>query len=92
MCGICGVVSDSPDTVVDKTILSHMSQVLHHRGPDDGGFYVDDHAQLGMRRLSIIDLVTGQQPITNEDRTLWLVFNRLCHKKGVGSARFSGAD
>jgi asparagine synthase (glutamine-hydrolysing) len=75
MCGIYGVVSDSPDKAADKTVLSHMSQVLYHRGPDDEGYYADDHAQLGIRRLSIIDLVTGQQPITNEDRTLWLVFN-----------------
>jgi asparagine synthase (glutamine-hydrolysing) len=52
-----------------------MCQVIYHRGPDEDGFYQDDFAGLGMRRLSIIDLETGQQPVTNEDKTIWLVFN-----------------
>jgi asparagine synthase (glutamine-hydrolysing) len=52
-----------------------MCQTLHHRGPDDEGFYTDGRAHLAMRRLSIIDLDTGHQPLSNEDGTLWLVFN-----------------
>ena len=52
-----------------------MCHTLTHRGPDDEGYHVDNHAGLAMRRLSIIDLVTGQQPISNEDGTIWLVFN-----------------
>lgn len=56
-------------------LLHAMCQTLRHRGPDDEGFYTDDQALLGMRRLSIIDLDTGHQPISNEDGTLWLIFN-----------------
>jgi asparagine synthase (glutamine-hydrolysing) len=52
-----------------------MCQAIVHRGPDDEGFYNDPGVALGMRRLSIIDLVTGRQPISNEDRTVWTVYN-----------------
>ena len=75
MCGICGFVSSNPDRLVGEAVLKRMCQVLYHRGPDDEGYYVDEHVRLGVRRLSIIDLITGQQPITNEDNTLWLVLN-----------------
>ncbi len=75
MCGICGVVSNKPDFYLDEAILRRMSHVLYHRGPDDEGYYLDKNVGLGMRRLSIIDLVTGQQPMTNEDQTIWLVYN-----------------
>jgi asparagine synthase (glutamine-hydrolysing) len=75
MCGICGVISWQPHIGVGEQILQQMCQTLVHRGPDDDGYYLDDKAMLGMRRLSIIDLETGQQPITNENKTLWLVFN-----------------
>ena len=56
-------------------MLTDMCRLLTHRGPDDEGFYVDDCAGLGIRRLSIIDLVSGHQPMCNEDGTIWLVFN-----------------
>ncbi len=75
MCGICGIVSSKPGKFGDWTPLERMCQILYHRGPDGKGYYADEYAKLGMRRLSIIDLETGQQPITNEDRTLWLVCN-----------------
>lgn len=75
MCGIYGIVSRKPDRVVDRNILQRMGQVLYHRGPDDEGCFVDGQVGLGVRRLSIIDLSTGHQPVTNEDHTLWLVFN-----------------
>ncbi len=75
MCGFCGAVSSNPSNVVDEAILKRMCRVMYHRGPDDEGYYVDAYAGLGMRRLSIIDLSTGQQPITNEDGRLWIVFN-----------------
>lgn len=75
MCGICGVVHSQADRLIDEGILRQMSKVIHHRGPDDDGFFIDEQAGLGMRRLSIIDLVTGDQPVTNEDGTIWLVFN-----------------
>jgi asparagine synthase (glutamine-hydrolysing) len=75
MCGICGVVSSADPTGLSQEILQKMCQPLHHRGPDDEGYYLDRITGLGMRRLSIIDLINGDQPICNEDGTLWLVFN-----------------
>ncbi len=75
MCGICGFVDPAglgPDA---SALLKRMTDVIVHRGPDDEGFHVDEQAALGMRRLSIIDLATGRQPIHNEDRTVWIVFN-----------------
>jgi asparagine synthase (glutamine-hydrolysing) len=75
MCGICGTVHARADGLIDESLLRKMCDVIAHRGPDDDGFYTDDQAGLGMRRLSIIDLVTGNQPVANEDERLWLVFN-----------------
>ena len=60
---------------VDRDTLSQMCEVMSHRGPDDDGFYVSGYVGLGMRRLSIVDLATGHQPISNEDETAWIVFN-----------------
>src|SRR5438105_6900766 len=75
MCGICGVVS--PRDPVEIEQLRAMTETMVHRGPDADGFFIaDDHALgLGFRRLSIVDLDTGDQPMSNEDDTLWLVFN-----------------
>jgi len=77
MCGICGIVGPEP---VERAALAEMTQALRHRGPDDEGFYVGEHSDgtavgLGFRRLSIIDLDTGNQPISNEDGSVRLVFN-----------------
>ncbi len=74
MCGIAGFVTVSPHSDADAT-LRRMTQVIGHRGPDDFGFYTDQHAALGHRRLSIIDLTTGHQPIPNEARTCWITYN-----------------
>jgi asparagine synthase (glutamine-hydrolysing) len=73
MCGICGVVE--PHGTVDADVLRRMNATLVHRGPDDDGLYVDGAAGLGFRRLSIIDLAGGHQPLSNEDGSLWIVFN-----------------
>ncbi len=76
MCGIAGVVSlggDLRPPSIDQ--ISRMVAALGHRGPDERGVYRDAHAALGHARLSIIDLSTGQQPLCNEDGTLWIVFN-----------------
>jgi asparagine synthase (glutamine-hydrolysing) len=74
MCGIAGIVRwDGRAPALDD--VQAMCDVLFHRGPDDQGFYVDNAAALGMRRLSIIDLETGRQPMANEDGTVWVVFN-----------------
>src|SRR5881628_1429145 len=70
MCGICGVVGH-----VDAAVLRSMTQALAHRGPDDEGIHVADGVGLGVRRLSIIDLPGGRQPLSNEDGTLTVVFN-----------------
>lgn len=75
MCGIAGKLSlRSNEPVVPETI-AQMCAVIRHRGPDDEGVYIDGNFGMGMRRLSIIDLSTGRQPIRNEDGSVWTVFN-----------------
>src|SRR6266480_2372949 len=75
MCGIIGVLRFD-GKAVDEHKLGQMRDTMFHRGPDDGGSYVSGAVGLGMRRLSIVDLTdAGHQPMTNEDGTLWLVFN-----------------
>ena len=75
MCGICGiaVVDNSPPPSIE--VLRNMMHLIEHRGPDDHGYYKDDHVGIGSQRLSIIDLESGRQPISNENETLWIVFN-----------------
>ena len=75
MCGICGIVHRKSDFPVDPHDIKKMCDVITHRGPDDEGQYVSQHVGMGMRRLSIIDLSTGAQPIFNEDRSIAIVFN-----------------
>jgi asparagine synthase (glutamine-hydrolysing) len=75
MCGIVGIINQNRNEPVDAQIAHAMAAALIHRGPDDEGFYFKNNVALGMRRLSIIDLATGQQPIANEDSTIWVVFN-----------------
>lgn len=74
MCGIAGVVG-KPGDAIDAADVHRMCQTIIHRGPDDEGIYARGPVGLGMRRLSIIDLAGGKQPIHNEDRTVWVVFN-----------------
>lgn len=74
MCGIVGIVT-GPAGPSERTTVQRMCAQLVHRGPDDEGFYFGDGAALGMRRLAIIDLPGGHQPIANEDRSIWVVFN-----------------
>src|SRR5215207_9986613 len=74
MCGIAGIWH--PDRrAVDPVALRRMTRMLVHRGPDAEGYYHADGIGLGHRRLSIIDLATGQQPLSNEDGTCWVSFN-----------------
>lgn len=76
MCGIAGVVALSPAAAApDRALLGRMCGALTHRGPDEFGVFRDKRAGLAHARLSIIDLATGQQPLSNEDDSLWLVFN-----------------
>ena len=72
MCGIAGYVSNNG---ISKDVLKAMTDRIAHRGPDGEGFYIDDVCALGHRRLAIIDLVTGDQPIYNEDQSIVVVFN-----------------
>ncbi len=75
MCGIAGRFNFNASHAVDRGQLRAMTTAIAHRGPDADGFYVGAGVGLGHRRLSIIDLATGDQPIANEDRTVWTVFN-----------------
>lgn len=77
MCGICGKISLADNKTVTRESLKKMTDVLRHRGPDGEGFYIspDKVVGLGHRRLAIIDLATGNQPMANENKTIWLVFN-----------------
>jgi asparagine synthase (glutamine-hydrolysing) len=74
MCGISGIITRELNRI-EPTILQQMCQTLAHRGPDDEGYYIDAGIGLAMRRLSVIDLTTGQQPISNETGSVWLIFN-----------------
>jgi asparagine synthase (glutamine-hydrolysing) len=75
MCGIAGVVETHPEGAVDNATVHRMCEAIVHRGPDDEGIFVKAGVGLGMRRLSIIDLAGGHQPVFNEDKTVWIVFN-----------------
>ena len=75
MCGIAGKLNNDRNKQVEAGIVRAMCQTIVHRGPDDEGIYVDGPVGLGMRRLSIIDIAGGHQPISNEDGTVWVVFN-----------------
>ena len=75
MCGICGAVWTDPANALKMEELRAMMSRLVHRGPDDSGEYRDNNAALGFRRLSIIDLPGGHQPLANEDKSVWTVFN-----------------
>ena len=75
MCGIAGIVTQGRLAEGEKELLKRMTRTLHHRGPDGEGYYFDEHAGLGHRRLSIIDLDAGKQPMSNEDESVWVTFN-----------------
>ena len=75
MCGICGILYPAANQKVERNILARMNREIAHRGPDDEGYFVETNLGLAIRRLSIIDIKTGHQPITNEDQNLWIVFN-----------------
>jgi asparagine synthase (glutamine-hydrolysing) len=75
MCGIAGLLEFGRDARASAAALRQMCGIISHRGPDDDGFYTDGAAGIGMRRLSIVDVAGGHQPISNEDGSLWIVFN-----------------
>ena len=99
MCGIAGFVDGPPGNgwqpgsdAAERaaTLVGGMCAAIRHRGPDDQGVHVEGGAALGMRRLSIIDLATGQQPIHNEDLTVWVVFNGEIYNYGELRAELEG--
>lgn len=75
MCGITGKIYFDKDREAGVEELKAMTDVIRHRGPDDDGIYINKNVGLGFRRLSIIDLSTGHQPLANEDNSIWIVFN-----------------
>jgi asparagine synthase (glutamine-hydrolysing) len=79
MCGIAGIVNSEPGGIEASTI-HRMCQAIVYRGPDDEGIFVKDGAGLGVRRLSVIDLTAGHQPIFNEDKTIAVVYNGEIYK------------
>ena len=75
MCGITGIFDTRGRSEIDRAVLTRMNESQHHRGPVEGGLHLEPGVGLGHRRLSIIDLVTGQQPLYNEDQSVCVVFN-----------------
>ena len=75
MCGICGKLAFDNKATVSPALVRAMADTIRHRGPDDDGYYVSGQVGLGFRRLSIIDLKSGHQPLSNEDGSVWIVFN-----------------
>ncbi len=103
MCGIAGFVESSPQPFAieeRRALVGRMCGVIAHRGPDAEGRRVDEWSALGMRRLSIIDLSTGDQPIRNEDGSVWIVFNGEIYNfrelraelEGLGHAFYTATD
>src|SRR5262245_16055567 len=76
MCGIVGIsgteLNDNPES---RELIGRMLGAIEHRGPDDEGHHIETGVAMGMRRLAVIDLATGRQPISNEDGSIWIVFN-----------------
>jgi asparagine synthase (glutamine-hydrolysing) len=75
MCGLTGIFDTRATRAIDRSQLTRMNEAQHHRGPDGGGLHVEPGVGLGHRRLSIIDVATGQQPLYNEDESVVVVFN-----------------
>ena len=75
MCGVCGIIQFDPDRIVSPETIRSLTGTLAHRGPDDEGYFIDKNIALGHRRLSIIDLQKGHQPMFNEDGSVVVLFN-----------------
>ena len=75
MCGICGQFNFAGDEPVEPEIVRRMTDSIAHRGPDDEGYFFSGPLGLGFRRLSIIDLAGGHQPMSDAEETVWVIFN-----------------
>jgi asparagine synthase (glutamine-hydrolysing) len=82
MCGIAGFVAPEPLAADAPTRATRMRDILAHRGPDGAGLWADDHAVLAHRRLSIVDLAGGHQPLANEDERIWVTYNGEIYNHG----------
>ncbi len=82
MCGIAGIIAANALGPEDRGRAIAMRDVIAHRGPDDAGLHLDGQAALGHRRLSIVDLAAGHQPMANEDESVWIVFNGEIYNHG----------
>ena len=82
MCGITGMVYFNKDRKIDRDIIKKMSNSIYHRGPDDEGHYINENVGFGFRRLSIIGLTNGHQPMTNQNNSLYIVFNGIKKSEG----------
>jgi asparagine synthase (glutamine-hydrolysing) len=91
MCGICGIFEPERETAVEQAVLKSMADRLRHRGPDDEGFYTAPGIGLAHRRLSIIDLAGGHQPLSNEDGSVWIAFNGEIYNFQELNERYLGA-
>ena len=91
MCGIAGIVTTGRLTTEDRVRAVAMRDVITHRGPDDAGLYLDDRAALGHRRLSIVDLAAGHQPLSNETNDLWIAFNGEIYNHAAVRAELESA-
>ena len=100
MCGITGIFSFDREKVINEDRLKKMTDIIHHRGPDGSGFFIDKNIGLGHRRLSIIDLNTGDQPMYSEDKKIAIVFNGEIYNyielreelKGMGFQFYTNSD
>jgi len=90
MCGICGIVNFDRSEPVDPDLVERMTTAMVHRGPDDDGYFVEANAGFGHRRLSIIDLGGGKQPIFNEDGSILIVFNGEIYNYAELTAKLTG--
>lgn len=75
MCGVCGIVNFDLGKPIVQVEIHKMTELITHRGPDDSGYYIKENVGFGFRRLSIIDIHSGHQPLSNEDNSIWIVFN-----------------
>ena len=77
MCGFIGYIQDKNEEIseIEYNNLMNMNRIITHRGPDDEGYYTDNHVRFGFRRLSIVDLQSGHQPLSFEDHRYWIIFN-----------------
>ena len=75
MCGICGIIYKNPERPVERSLLKRMNDVISHRGPDDEGYYIHKNTGFAHRRLSIVDLSHGHQPMSNIDASMWITYN-----------------